>query len=146
MSIDLGRDICVEKLDDVILLKGPNKSLEFPFRRWKLFADMFGEIDQAISEILKGEQVSLRLHIGGNVFVSISKQWPHVDVRQFWLPKYSADVCPTRTGISLKFYQFYKLKEASISVPDDVEVCFHQNLMDSIQCQECNPNEKIAFY
>lgn len=151
MSTDLGRDVFVEKLNDMVVLKKLNIKLELPLCRWKLLIFNFDTIDQAIADIKSGKKVSMRLHIGGNVYVSISNEWPMVDIRQFWLPPNGADVSPTRKGVNLKFYQYEKLKDAKISVPEDVEICYaqsdHQNQLGAINCLECNPNQKMwEFY
>ena len=99
-----------------------------------------------------------RLHLGGNVFVTLKKGLTGVDLRWYWLPPSpnidyqqdpsQFDVVPTRYGIWLTYKEWYKLE----SLREVVEKCIpalagmedcpstHFNQEAAFLCIHCNPN------
>ena len=41
----------------------------------------------SLDAALKSEDISLKQHLGGNVYLSVSKKFPFVDLRKFFYPK-----------------------------------------------------------
>jgi len=112
----------------------------------------FGNLIRDNMDKMKQRQqdVKLRLHLGGNVFVSLTSGIWCVDIRQFFMPKGEEEVRPTREGIALRFGEYQKLCEIMPMLPDlipalnSVQLCRlqddHQNQEGAMQCVECNPN------
>lgn len=155
-KIAIGGECYLEVSQDEILLTKyedgvcDRKRVEFPLYRWKSFEDTFTEIDQVIEEIRGDRETCYRHHIGGNIYVSISKQYPSVDVRQFWKPHGKPDILPSRRGVPLRLQQFEAIKKV---LPQLRKLCpklekavpcyqqeSHHNFLGLHQCFECTPN------
>jgi len=161
---ELGNECYVKKINDnfIVIRKYENekpckKEVEFPLCQWKELELSLDRIVEAITGVRQGKDTDYKEHLGGNVYVSVSKQYPFVNIRHFWKPKDSDDVQPTRKGVVLKFEQFDNLKSAVQILPDFIpelrhcEPCWmgsdHQNQLGAIYCSECNPNgEGWDFY
>jgi len=148
-KLELGNECFVDKINDnwIVIRKYENG---FPQYRWKELEYNLDEIDKAIFEVRKGKDVEYREHLGGNVYVSVSKQYPIVNIRHFWKPKDSDEIQPTRKGVTLKFEQYEKLKDVVQVMSDfipELKHCLpcwmgsdHQNQLGANYCSECNPN------
>ena len=96
------------------------------------------------------KEVDLKLHLGGNVYVSVSSKFPLVDIRQFWLPEQETQIKASRKGISLRSSEWEELKqvqpliEAAIPEISTTIPCLmrddHMNQLGMLACRECNPN------
>ncbi|KAJ8300698.1 hypothetical protein KUTeg_022217 [Tegillarca granosa] len=87
---------------------------------------------------LGGGDAQFASHLGGNVYISVSKDYPFVNIRQFWKPKKCDDVKPTRKGDTSEVLPDF-ISEFKDRLPcwmgDD-----HLNQLGFIYCTECNPN------
>jgi hypothetical protein len=99
-----------------------------------------------------------RMHLGGNVYMSLKRGLPGVDFRWFWLPPSSTvdyqqgpgdfDVQPTRYGIWLNYKEWYKLDslrnlvQKCIPALEGMIDCSSQHLNQEgiLLCIHCNPN------
>lgn len=59
-------------------------------------------VTDSLHEILNIEEVSICLHLGGNVFLKMNSPNKVVDIRQWWIPDAEQDFKHTRKGIALK--------------------------------------------
>ncbi|OOY49157.1 hypothetical protein BOV97_13070 [Solemya velum gill symbiont] len=157
-KLDLGEDCYVERSnesEDITIKKYEDgkptrKCVLFPLRRWKELEGIVDKIGSALEEVKAGKDVSFEWHLGGNVYVTVCKKFPTVDIRHFWNPKGDGKVVATRKGVSLRYSQYRQLKAAiellSVSVPElsEIEPCYmkndHLNQMGYLLCEECNPN------
>ncbi|XP_069109811.1 uncharacterized protein [Argopecten irradians] len=123
--------------------------------RWKRLVDRCsGTIDDTIEKVKKGELVDIKLHLGGNLYVSINSGYGCVNIRRWYMPKdEDGGLVPTRQGIALNFEQWDKLKDCMLLLPDfigdeldDVRLCedTHHNQMEMIECFDCNPSQNIS--
>ncbi len=88
-------------------------------------------------------------HLGRNVYAVVQPNNPNINIRQYWLPPNSAEVVPTRTGITLRKSEFATLKDVASVIGDfvpelnSVVPCpyssDHQNQLGFLRCPECNP-------
>jgi len=131
-KLELGNECYVEKINDNLIVirkyedgKPSIKAVEFPPYRWKELEYSLDKIEEAISEVRQGKDVAHKAHSGGNVYVSVSKQYLVINVRHFWKPKDSKIVQATRKGVTLKFDQFEKLKSAVEIMPDFIPELKH---------------------
>lgn len=61
----------------------------------------------------KGSKIfALLMEVGGNIYITISKQYPSVDVRQFWKHHSKNEVLPTRCGVPLRIPQYEAIKKS----------------------------------
>lgn len=112
--------------------------------RWKTFLDNLEYVDDALQ---KGEEYNL--HLGGNVYCTIKKDNPCVDIRQLWKPE--DKVVPCKMGLCLRPGEYQRLKEViadiGAAVPElsSIVPCWtqsdHANQLGYLRCSECNPNE-----
>ena len=116
--------------------------------RWNELLMSIDDIKKAVPAF---RSESYSKHLGGNWYVSVSKDIACVDIRRFWQPEEGQDVVPTRKGIGLRFTEFEELvkllDEINSYVPElaDVIPCLsredHQNQLGALKCSECNPND-----
>jgi hypothetical protein len=125
------------------------RGLSFPLQRFKVLMVSKDCIDQHLQRLIKDEDVSYELHLGGNVYVSLQSPLRIIDIRQRFLD--SAGVLrPTRRGVALRVKQWEQLKGLFLRLeqllPEIVDMipCFlspdHQNQQGALMCPECNPN------
>ena len=50
-----------------------------------------------------------RIHLGGGVYITISAEYPTVDIRHFWKPEGSRKIVATRNGVALNKYKWEQL-------------------------------------
>lgn len=111
------------------------------FKTWTMALDM---IDNALN---KNEE--LHYHMGSNIFCTIKKDNPCVDIRQYWQPIGQEPLAPTKKGLCLRPIEYRKLKshvaEIGKAIPDfdSLSPCFmrddHLNQLGLLQCPTCNP-------
>ena len=125
-----------------------SKAATFTYPRWAQFVENFDDVDNAVSKLVKGEEVSVRLHIGGAWHVSVTTGYRCVDIRQFYLAK-DGSTKATRTGIALRLPEWDRMKQ----VVDEMKAnhpkvanavpCWtqtdHFNQEAALMCSECNP-------
>jgi hypothetical protein len=119
--------------------------------RWQQFVSRIVDVENAVQKLSDGEDVQYTQHLGGNWYVSVTKGFPCVDFRKFWLPEGVDQAVPTRKGIALKIVEFKALLGAlddiNEHIPElaDVVPCSerddHQNQLGALRCPECNPND-----
>lgn len=158
-KLDLGDDCYVERScgnTDIVIMKYDNgkpshKNAILPLRRWKELEMTVVKIDNAVAEVKGGKDVSYKWHIGGNVYVTVCKNFPTVDIRHFWDPRRDGNVVATRKGVSLRYRQYEQLKACielltqSLPELEGITPCYmqndHSNQMGFLRCAECNPND-----
>ena len=133
---------------DVITIVNASKIVTLNYSRWKMISMMVSEINDTLEAALKTEDISLKQHLGGNVYLSVSKKFPFVDLRKFFYPKDQITPYATRRGIALRAKEWSKLSKLiphidRILKMDSFIPCFlsdhHQNQMGALACSECNP-------
>ena len=121
------------------------KGISLSLARWKLLCLSFEDIDLCVKE-----NKPFQGHLGGNVFVNVSKDFPmRVDIRQFFIPPGESVPKPTRRGISLFVTEWRDLiscsRDLENKIPEmaDAQPCLmmddHQNQEGMLRCKECNP-------
>ena len=88
-----------------------------------------------------------RRHVGGDVYVSISRDFDVVNLRSYWKPEGTATEAPTRKGVTIQFSAWSKLVEAMKTIALDhkelqtAEPCYlqHDNQEGHLLCWECKP-------
>ena len=133
---------------DVITIVHASKIVTLNYSRWKMISMMVSEINETLDAALKSEDISLKQHLGGNVYLSVSKKFPFVDLRKFFYPNDQITPYATRRGIALRAKEWSKLSKLiphidRILKMDSFIPCFlsdhHQNQMGALACSECNP-------
>ncbi|XP_033725412.1 uncharacterized protein LOC117315366 [Pecten maximus] len=122
-------------------------------QQWKKLQIWYAEdVDQALVKYREGNGVDLKIHLGGNNYVSLSTGFAQVHIRRWFMPDAKTrELKPTRAGVALSFEQWEKLKDCMTimneyigDILDNVEFCEmgsdHQNQEGALQCFECNPN------
>ena len=132
-----------------ITLKQGAIEMCFPLIRWKQLEDALDDIDEAVHCLSHNRYASLKIHLGGNVYVSAESPALTINIRYHWLSS-PVDQCmhPTSQVVTLDFEQFDKLQDVDKVLPDlipDLNTTFpcymsHQNVEGAIYCGECNPN------
>ena len=122
------------------------KGVSLTLSKWKLLAMSVEDIDLCLKE-----NKPYQGHLGGNMFVNVSKEFPmRVDIRQYFFPSGESVPKPTRRGISLFITEWRDLiscsKDLESKVPEleDLQPCYmqedHQNQEGMLKCKECNPS------
>ena len=102
-----------------------------------------------------GEQVTLKSHLGNNVFVQVQSPFVGVNIRQWFQPKEGGDLRPGK-GLFLNVSQWNEVCKAD-DCPDDFvpdlkdtircsDQTDHCNQLGFISCLECNPNREYVEY
>ncbi|KAK3106623.1 hypothetical protein FSP39_023877 [Pinctada imbricata] len=131
--------------------KPTTKGVSFPFKRWASLRDHLELIDEKATAIFDGQNVDERIHIVGNVHVSINSKYPGVDIRHFWFPVDSDEPRASRKGLSLKPDEWQKFKATFPKVEDmvdgasEAQACIHdddhQNQEGMLRCPEYSPRD-----
>jgi hypothetical protein len=90
-------------------------------------------------------------HMGGNVFLKVTKDNPCIDVRQYWTPPNQTEVIPTKKGLCLRPTKYKTLRDC---VPDiennlpelkNVIPCYmrddHKHPLEMLKSNYCNPHD-----
>lgn len=140
--------------DDEPTEKGQSMTLS----RWRILCDSIEIIDKNLEDVKKDKDVDYRLHLGGNVYVSVTSPYRCINIRKFYFMRNvksgKKTLYPTREGVSLRFPEWAKLKnnlcEINFHLPvelDSVVPCYarqdHSNQMAMLECMECNPSGDI---
>ena len=154
--ISTSKDITLTASKDLVFLttwqsdgkRTPNESLFFNASKWKSLRQFADEINRQVERCKYQEDVEENCHLGGNIYATVSSHWSSVDIRFWYVPENEKCFKPGRPGISLDFTEWaaldHALKETyKLLHLDEVQCCLfeavHQNLMDALNCQECNP-------
>ena len=103
-------------------------------------------LDIEVAQLKRNKTTFLRRHLGGNWFVTVQSGFNCVDIRKFWLPENTKEICATRKGISLTFDQYEELKCGLRTIPSfvpelyDVRPCY--TVPGHNHCHECQPNRE----
>ena len=127
------------------------KGVSLTVENWLDLKMIFDDVTTALTDAIDGnKEVNFTHHIGGNVYVTISTQWPTVNIRKWWIPENGDKVIPTRKGINLTSAEWDMIKKISktlhIVVPELAYAlpCSmrgdHQNQEGMLRCSHCNPN------
>ena len=134
--------------NDVQTEKGQRMNLS----RWKNLCESVEEVQSAVKKMKQREDVDLRIHLGGNVHVSVGSPYMCVNIRQWERITFgNKSLLPTARGVSLKFWQWehlcQRLDEISFQLPVDLDTVVpcqlspcHQNQLGYLKCEECNPD------
>jgi hypothetical protein len=124
------------------------KGVNFPLSRWLKFECLLDEIEEYLQSH-RSQEEEMKWHIGGGVYISLSPDFPTVDIRHYWKPDDANGPVPTKKGINLTRDKFDRLKSAVFelreSVPElnDAQICMlsesHQNMLGVLSCPECSP-------
>ena len=106
-------------------------------------------MEDQCKRLLAGERVAFRSHLGGLCFVSVTTGFLCVDVRQWYLQRSSQEEKPSRVGVGLRMSEWTSLQSVISTVEADfpnlamAEACHkqesHRDLMEAVECRECNP-------
>ena len=134
-------------LDGSAIIKDLQSSAEAVFtkQRWSTFIGLVNDIETEVKK-LRAYSNDFRYvqHYGGGWQVSVTSGILCVDLRRFYMNRFG-QIRPTRHGIGLRLCEWYSLKKLIerliILVPEqDYTVgCFHVDLENWLQCEECFP-------
>ena len=97
------------------------------YSHWKIISMMVSEINEKLDATLKSEDISLKQHLAGNVYLSVSKKFPFVDLRTFFHQKDQITPYATRRGAPCK--RVVKIEQVHSPYREDTEdVQFHTML------------------
>lgn len=124
------------------------KGVIFPLPRWLKFECLLDEIGEYLQSH-RSQEDTTKWHIAGGVYVSLSPDFPTVDIRHYWKPDDANEPIPTKKGITLTRDKFDRLRyavcELRENVPElnDTQLCMlsesHQNQLGVLSCSECSP-------
>lgn len=120
------------------------KGISLRLHQIKVLSDRMEFIEEALRQ-----NEEKKFHLGFNVFVSLRKDNPCVDIRQYWKPPNHNDVVPTRRGLCLRPVEYNHLKTSwedilkNLPEMETFVLCYdrndHLNQMGMLQCPACNP-------
>ena len=150
MAIDLGgtRHLHIDEtnevfIKDLVLMK----CAFFTAPCLKRFVGMIAEIDKHVQLASVGKTTKYCEHIGGTLHVSVDSMFPNVNIRR-WYEDSMGVLKPSRVGIALFYWNWYKLKNAIDKVHDQIPAlvvispCWHNSQIDLMFCDECSPYHK----
>jgi Transcriptional Coactivator p15 (PC4) len=117
--------------------------------RLAAFRAKLGEIEEGVKLLRAGRPVDIKIHIGGQVYVTIQSGYFLVNIRKYYTPENQADEMPTRCGIALKLNEWDKLNQCLAELlrvaPEirSAQPCYmsfnHADIITMMDCEECNP-------
>ena len=133
---------------------GREGDTEFPTKKGiSLKLDIFKSLELSLDMIDSALQnkEDLQYHMGSNIFCTVKKDSPCVDIRQYWRPPNQKELVPTKKGLCLRPVEYRTLKsrvsELHKVIPElqTLVPCFlredHMNQLGMLQCSNCNPLE-----
>jgi hypothetical protein len=148
-SFEVGeKRFVVVKNDEIRLFEdGSSRAATFSYPRWAQFVEFFDEINNAVGNLVKNEEVKLRLHIGALYYVSVASGYRCDDIKKYYLAQECA-VKPTKTGIALRLFEWSRLQEVVKEIKEkhpkvaEAQPCWtqtdHFNWEGTMMCVECN--------
>lgn len=132
------------------------KGITLNLSRWLILERYKDEINELFTIRMEGEKTTEeeKIHLGGGLYVTISRKFPTVDLRHFWKPEDSNIPVPTKRGVALIQQMWKHLCEVMELIRDFVPeldhelICFdtHRNQNEQMACNECclfEPKEEM---
>ncbi|KAK3085487.1 hypothetical protein FSP39_004116 [Pinctada imbricata] len=129
------------------ILKATKKGISLNLTQIKALIDI---LEDGIEDNRRKNQ-EFSWHLGANVFVSVRKDNPCIDVRLNWRPPQGKEVVPTKVGLCLRPDEYECLKDNITDIkghlPELITVvpCYmrddHQNQIGMLKCRNCNPDD-----
>lgn len=121
----------------------------FTKARWSTFVSHLDEISRNVELLKAKHSVDYKQHVGGAYYVSISKDFPCVNIRRFFRPSNSIEERPSRSGIALRLDKWPSLLTAITNLHKRIpqlksaRPCYleHENQLSFYVCAICNPFE-----
>ena len=112
-SYELGQGVVAKIVDHghgvEMTLNKYDKEFILTLQRYQQFEESIENIQKAVDDHKKGNEVHYMNHLGGHQYVQVNSGFTVVVLRQFWLPMGQIQVRPTMKGITLKFEEFETL-------------------------------------
>lgn len=128
----------------------PTKAgVSLPLSRYKALEVQIPLISTALKKCLeKKDPVALKIHLGGNIFVTVNTPFTCVNLRLWYLNE-AGDLRPSYRGIALRSQEWQQFCDISGVIYDfvpelvDITTCSesHNTRMQGLRCRECNPND-----
>ena len=133
--------------------KFPTKNgVVLPLKRYLVLRRLMSNITTALEDVCSSKQVNLKIHLGGNVHVTVNSPYACVNIRKWYTDKRD-DVVKPGKGLSLHPAQWRELcfvdskLDRDIPALKDTVECMqqgdHQNLLGALECPECCPEGYI---
>src|ERR1700690_1685700 len=117
-------------------------------KRFAAFRFRMDEIDERVTDLVEKRGVDAKIHVGGDLFVTIKTGFECVNLRKYFYPPGTQQSVPSRSGIALRLPEWEALKARVTELiglkPEMANEgrCFdqedHQNQIDYFNCGECN--------
>jgi len=138
VSVDSDKDVFICDIND------NSKKAFFTGSRFKNLYLMLPDISREVTKASDGKKVSLKLHLGGAWYLSLSPGIHCVDFRKFYRDS-SGQIKPTKVGLALNYSEFNSLMNAAGCIMDEVDGfeaishCWHATTEELNACDECSP-------
>jgi hypothetical protein len=126
--------------------KPTKKGISLKLHQIKSLSDKLQFIDEALKQ-----NEETKMHLGFNVYVSVRKDNPCVDLRQYWKPPNHDDTVPTKKGLCLRPAEYDHLKSnwedilKNLPELETFVLCYdrddHLNQLGMLRCNACNPDD-----
>ncbi len=121
-------------------------SVEISIGKWRRWVSIEKALRDQIQELMRGNKVEAKLHVGGLMYLSISSEFRCVQFRQHYIKEEngSRKIFPSKFGISMslrEFYYFLKHMEEfdqKLFVQKSFRPCYTRRNHSS-NCSECFP-------
>ncbi len=126
-------------------------SVEIPLQRWVRWLKLESGVRDQIQDLLRGNYVEAKLHLGGLMYFILSSEFRCVQFRQHYIRVQNGQkmVHATRFGVSMSFAEFYFLlcnvEEFCAKIPQlqHVVPCYRRR-QHGEGCRECYPFKSFA--
>ena len=126
-TVVLSETRIIRLTDDGIVIEDTSngKNAAVSFEKLAKVVAAFDKIDEGVQKLEDSQQIEFWTHVGDNWFVSLKTDYKCVDIRK-WYVNNVGETRPTRTGISLRLYEWQKFKEAVQQIRPDLFATQHQ--------------------
>ncbi len=84
-------------------------SVEISVGKWHHWVKIESGLRDQMQELMRGNQIEVKLHLGGLMYLSLSSEFRCVQFRQHYIKEQNGGrrICPSKSGISMSFREFY---------------------------------------
>ena len=139
LTIDTDRDVFIR--DEV----HSEKKAMFTGRRFVRFMLIMDDLNRAVGKARDGKEVSVKEHLGGGWYLSLTPGIACVDLRKFFQHRDSNIIRPSKLGIALTFCEWDALVDAVTKINYEMEglkaisTCWHATDEELHKWKECTP-------
>jgi len=101
-------------------------------------------INRDVEKARDGKHISVKVHLGGGWYLSLTPGFSCVDLRKFYQHRDNS-IRPSKRGIALNYSEWNALIDVATTIYNELDgmkaisSCWHNTVDEERQCSECTP-------